>query len=348
MIITIVTSTLGYGHVTRQIALMHALLEIDPTIEIRFVCDEYNLKPLMSDIKFSKNIKVYQIPFVPKFTIVNNKVDIEATIISYQRSWEFETQLRDDREWERILYGSDLLINDIESIHNTIAKKMGITILNLSNFTWSDLLEHIGAHELAESYVTAEKMADYNFKLPFSTPCKSFTKYKEVGLLSRNIDLYDPEFEDIRKKHETNKLVLITSNFVPEFDMDDLVNKLIKSDITPILQTKQKIDGALTFDNKIKNMQNLIAIVDAVIGKIGYSTTSECVSGGTAFIHFTRPNFLEDHYLSKSIIEMGYGTEVTQDTDKIIEKTLDFIDKPLPKQQNMNLEIAHDVIGLII
>ncbi len=39
-------------------------------------------------------------------------------------------------EWGRILFNVDILVNDIESVHNGIAKRMGIFIVNISNFTW--------------------------------------------------------------------------------------------------------------------------------------------------------------------------------------------------------------------
>ncbi|NDB55493.1 hypothetical protein EB169_06630, partial [archaeon] len=131
MKIVIVVSSFGYGHITRQIALKDALLELKSDLEILFVISEKQYENFHSEILTSDQVSYALIPLTPTIVMEDNySVDIESTKEIFSRFWEWETQIRNDRAWDEILYGSQLVISDIESVHHPIVKKMDIPIIN--------------------------------------------------------------------------------------------------------------------------------------------------------------------------------------------------------------------------
>ena len=166
MKIVIVVSSFGYGHLTRQIALKDALLELNSDLDILFVISEKQYEIFHSEILTSNQVSYALIPLTPTIVMEDDySVDIESTKEIFSRFWEWETQIRNDRAWDEILYGSQLVISDIESVHHPIVKKMDIPIINISNFTWSDILMGLGLDELSHNYSSLEKLSNLNLKL---------------------------------------------------------------------------------------------------------------------------------------------------------------------------------------
>ena len=80
MKIVIVVSSFGYGHLTRQIALKDALLELKSDLEILFVISEKQYKIFHSEILTSDQVSYALIPLTPTIVIEDNySVDIEST-----------------------------------------------------------------------------------------------------------------------------------------------------------------------------------------------------------------------------------------------------------------------------
>ena len=94
MKIVIVVSSFGYGHITRQIALKDALLELKSDLEIIFVISEKQYEIFHSEILTSDQVSYALMPITPKIVMEDNySVDIESTKEIFSRFWEGKLKL---------------------------------------------------------------------------------------------------------------------------------------------------------------------------------------------------------------------------------------------------------------
>ncbi|SJL09932.1 uncharacterized protein ARMOST_13314 [Armillaria ostoyae] len=61
-------------------------------------------------------------------------------------------------------------------------------------------------------------------------------------------------------------------------------------------------------------MPDLTAAADALLGKLGYGTVSECVDSATPFVYVSRPLFIEEHGLRLLLDNEGVGVELPRDS----------------------------------
>ncbi|KAH9928700.1 uncharacterized protein B0H18DRAFT_246196 [Fomitopsis serialis] len=59
-------------------------------------------------------------------------------------------------------------------------------------------------------------------------------------------------------------------------------------------------------------MPDLTAVADALLGKLGYGTVSECVDACTPFVYVPRPLFIEEHGLRLLLESEGVGVELSR------------------------------------
>ncbi len=283
-------------------------------------------------------------------------VDIETSIMNFQNALDVSSELLEEK-WNELLKGSSLVINDIESIHNPVANKMGIPIVNISNFTWSDILNGLDANELDIKYSSLEKLADYSYQLPFSTPCLGFrSDSTKFGLLAKNID-WD-WVSNTQNNYQDKQFVFFTRiGTYLEGYLPDLLSLLEKENIGVIIPDEYKKYLPPTieyfkYSTNTQNVQDLIALSKIAIGKTGYSTVSEAVTAGTLYIHWTRNEFIEDKYLSDGLTSDGRGIKVDIFEDdnplfSLYDLILNNINHNLQPISNSNREIAQSILNYI-
>ncbi len=334
--ICITVSPLGFGHVTRQFALIDALLNEWPDLDIKLFCSSTHAKIINSEYN-GIPIETIATPYFPLFTIDGyDRVNKNKTLSSYRLMLEKKETGEFNEFWRHNLRDARVIINDIESLHNEIAKDMGIPIVNISNFTWSDLLTEIGLSELSHEYYLMEALGDLNIRLPFTTGCKSFPKYVDVGLLCRNID-----FEKKVLEIDEPYAVLLLGNINRTLDLMGICNVLIENSITPVIVGKDaSIEGVYSYHGN--EVHNLIGHASVVLGKVGYSTVSEIYCSGVPFIHFKRQGSLEDNVLSDQIMSDGRGifVDFNMTGSEIGNLMVNWSGKKFLKVKNANKQIA--------
>jgi len=346
MKIVIVVSSFGYGHITRQIALKDALLELKSDLEILFVISEKQYEIFHSEILTSDQVSYALMPITPTIVMEDNySVDIESTKEIFSRFWEWETQIRNDRAWDEILYGSQLVISDIESVHHPIVKKMDIPIINISNFTWSDILMGLGLDELSHNYSSLEKLSNLNLKLPMSTNCQSFSNPQLMGLLVRNFD-YNL-ITDIISTYQHFVVIIGHLEFIP-IKIDSLFSSLInlgyKILIVDNLDYKNSDPNIIRISSKTPKFHNIIAASKFVISKLGYGVVSEVAVSNSNLIYWKRSNFIEDIYIEEFVKTHNLGIELGQNVELFIKSIEDF-----PKRNNSNLHRSNlDIAKFIL
>ncbi len=352
--IVVVISGFRMGHLTRQLALIDAILSNTIDIKIKIVCAQEHID-ILKHQHLDDRISIFLMPgLYPSICMENQtKIDIGSSIYSYQMSLDFDTQVRDDTEWGRILFKADLVINDIESVHNEIVKKMNIKLINISNFTWSDILDGIGAKEIAEALSKQINLADDHYTLPFTAECMGFNNPISLGFISRKVD--SNFVEAMKTNYNGKKFVFLDNlgeNIIENFD--EFIKQLHSRDLVPIFHEQYVLKLSeprqmLTYKTRSTDTHNLVALSDIAITKTGYSTITEAYMGGSFILYWIRDTN-EDRAISDKILDdnMGikfdYSIEVNELLD-LIDETLKYIsDNPVKQYNNETDGIAKMLI----
>lgn len=95
--------------------------------------------------------------------------------------------------------------------------------------------------------------------------------------------------------------------------------------------------------------QDLIASVDLVIAKCGYSTISECLTSGTPFLYLYDKNHQEQKAIIKELHKIGIKNEISMDKLNNIKFSEEFISK-LPiytKEKNATNNVVRTIMKII-
>ncbi len=344
-LVTIVVSPLGSGHVTRQLALMHELLDLDPELRIRLVCTVEHLERFQSELQFSDRIEIRFLPEVPTFHISSaDAVDIERTHSSFLWGLGLLNDGAYQRQWRLLLEGSDVVVNDIEFLHNPVAKSLGIPIVNISNFTWSDLLRGLGLIEVSDFVSDLESLGDLNLRLPFTTGCRSFRTYRDVGLLCREIGVTS---SFIGKPFA----LFLAGNINHKLDIQGICEELSSAGLSCLVLGRQVSHANVqSFPAGLSRVPDIIGQSSVVVGKVGFSTVAEVYCAGVPFVHFQRQGFMEDQLLSDHIVRDGRGVSLdfAMDASEIADRILAWAGQRLSRVPNDNKNIAelvHHFVG---
>ncbi len=311
----------GLGHVTRSIAIIRELQK-DTNLEIT-VCSklprDYLEKSLDNRItKFHEARTLFGVYYKDLLHI-----DLERSLA------RFLTEVNNRDEFihnEREFYKKnaiDLIISDISPFPFDVADKLKKHSIAISNFNWystySHIIEESNASNMEEELnllKNSYEKATLLLRLPFNIGMDVFKKFKDVNLVVRKLTRDRNEIRKFLKLKDEDILIFFgLTDF--KFITDELIEKLNNL-------RKKNEDLCVLFSSFLKpyipneeyfrfipdddpESQDFLASSDVVIGKVGYSTVSECVAYEKPLIYTTRKDFLEDFALSEGVINYGRG-----------------------------------------
>jgi len=226
----------------------------------------------------------------------------------------------------------DVVVSDVVAIACRAAYDAGVPCACLSNFTWDFIYQHMleDVHSLQNVSASAinlwqdmvEKMRkDYAccsvyLKLPGSCPVNPSLSLwvVNVPLISRRAMMtkaavasylgLKPHIHTVLCMfggHDPGSEFQITENFIPDgwvclmsgsTCMEQLPHNVIKLP-------------------KDAHLPDIVNYCDAVIGKLGYGTVSECIQHQTPLIFVRRKNFAEEEFMEALLREHSCGVEMT-------------------------------------
>ncbi|WP_243669137.1 hypothetical protein [Methanoculleus chikugoensis] len=303
------TSDFGYGHATRDIALIR---ELQKSLGAEVVVRAGSPADFMS-CSLPPGVEVLQRPNDPPGVVMDGAAvaggertlaAVEQWVASWEECIAAEMIFLRDR-------GFDLVLSDIAPQPFLAAEELGIPSLGVSNFTWHLIYTRLfGKTELTDRIAEAYRAADVALLLPLHEPMAVFKNRREVGLVARAVTRNRKEIRRLCGLSEEEPLVYLGGG--QSLD-PPTVFRGVRSALagcTLLVPSWTDLPGAVRIPPGETETQDWIAACDLVVSKPGYSTIAEAIQAGVPMALFSREGFAEDDYLIGDVKVMGIGREV--------------------------------------
>ncbi len=245
------------------------------------------------------------------------EVDLTASAADYAALHaDWPAQVQDTaRLLERIK--PDLLLANIPYLALAAAATAGIPSLALCSLNWASIYQHYFM-DRPEAHIVFDAMVEaYNSARYFLCPTPSMTMPELDNV--RNIGPLAGLGRDCRADlcaqlgiPESRRLIMIAPGGIPvQFPLEDWP---IDPELVWIVPHAWDVvrDDMRPFEGLGLSFVDVLATVDAVLGKLGYGTVAECACNGTPMLYIPRPDWPEEPYLAAWLERHGRCAPVTR------------------------------------
>lgn len=322
-------SSHGFGHMTRCLSLIESILK-NSEYKVYIVCDKKQND--FARIYLSKFVdRVIYRDMVTDIGFVNKKNSLEVdTVVLKEKLEVFISNLDDVVKAEcEFLETVDVecVVSDISVIGCMAGKKLGLSNIFISNFSWVEQYEHIDLdNKLICRFREAYSYVDFFIKYDLCLPIDSIhtDNVYEAGFVCRNIDRY--KVMDIKKEY--GNCIFITCGKSSSLDSIKISN------FKGTIFTTSGVNLVCNYNCDVVNLpideldtQNYIAASDIVISKAGWGTIAECVLGHSGLVLIERSSAREDSFNIEIIKNRNLGISISEDELRSID--IDKIKKDL-------------------
>jgi uncharacterized protein (TIGR00661 family) len=308
-------SDYGYGHASRDIAIIRRILKEFEDVKMYIKTD--GPFHFVQQSLPQKNVEVIQtkndvgVVFKEK-SISVDKEKTRKVLDEWLASWVGYIQSeRRFCETHKI----DLILSDITPQPFIIADELDIPGIAISNFTWHYIFYHLfGDIPATERIKEAYTCADIALALPFNDEMDIFKKKKEISLVSREMTV---DRRDMRRKCGiSDGELLVYAGVGKSFDPSFLRNmkKIDAPDVNFLISSNAELpfENVIKIPNNETETQNYISMCDLVVSKTGYGTVSEAVKARIPMFLLKREGFKEDELIGNKVEELGIGRFISE------------------------------------
>ncbi len=273
----------GFGHITRSVAIINYLLEISDYNVIIISNRKQNNHARVALRQYEKRVSFANIDTDANTVFYPNslEVDLEKTEKAVEDFFEdFEMYLDDHYN---LLKGMDIVgvITDISILGVMVAKRLGVKVIGISNYTWYNRFKKMGIKkEILDFYQKWYNKMDLLLKFKFSDDMTGITcKTKEVGLVCRKVN--EMNSGDFKKKYWP--AVYLSVGQVEKKKEKFHVNF---PSGTIVATGSIEIEGnayLVKLPRRVASTQDYIAASSFALIKGGWSSVAECIILGVPF-----------------------------------------------------------------
>lgn len=305
----------GFGHASRDIEVMNALLALRPDLRllVRTTAPRWLFDLTVRDgCPGSERRVIYeQVETDTGIAQIDSlHLDEEATV---RHAREFlSTFDRRVANEARVLRdaGASLVVADIPPLGLAAAREAGVPAVALGNFTWDWIYGgYDGGREIADALRRIYARADLALRLPMHGGFEGVARIVDVPFIARR-SARDPA--DTRRRlglprDETLVLVSFGGYGVAGIDLEALRRLhgflVLVSGSTPLADLPEALGGGRRgslwpFDEKAMyaaglRYEDVVRAVDVVVTKPGFGIIAECLANDTALLYTSRGRFVE-------------------------------------------------------
>ena len=303
----------GFGHSTRQIAIINALIDAAPDLAVvvrtnapawlfeRTVRGSIRLEPGETDTGVSQ--------------IDGLRLDERATVANALEFYR-DADASIDREAARLRQlDASLVVSDAPPLACAAAARAGIRSAVCANFTWDWIYEdyagaRAGGRGLVADVRPLYSMATAGWRLPMHGGFEPIADVTDVPLVARHSTRTREEVRAALRLPRERRLVLVSFGGYGVRDLP--LHRLDCLDAWDVVLTAPGEDAGVLpagvhgiaeerlYASNLR-YEDLVRAVDVVLTKPGYGIISDCIANGTAMLYTPRGAFREYDVLVREI-----------------------------------------------
>lgn len=278
----------GFGHASRSIEVINALVDRRPDMRVvirsqvapwlvtRTVRPGVALEPAHCDTGVAQ--------------IDSLTLDETATLEQAQGFMSrFDERVATEKAWLRQI-GASLVVADLPPLGIAAARAAGLPGVALGNFTWDWIYSgYAGSADLVERIGDIYRQTTVALRLPMWGGFATMPQVIDLPFVARRSARDPREVRDTLGLPQDARLVLVSFGGYGLEGLD--VAALRRIDGYRILLPGD-IDEAAMYAGGLR-YEDLVRAVDVVVTKPGYGIISECLANQTALLYTSRGHFLE-------------------------------------------------------
>lgn len=299
----------GFGHLTRTIALINALADIQPeiTLSVRTAAPRWLLSTCVSH-PVRHNAVAIDAGVLEQGP---HHQDMVGTLALYAKIFAQRDEIiKRETAW-CIDHRISVIVSDIPPLASEIGDAAGIPVVAVGNFSWDyiyqpwaeDLPKHAG---LVEGIRLAYEKTSQLLRLPLAHTMDAFPRQQDIPFIARA--RVWPAGEGRRRlgipDNEQRPLVLVAMRM--GHHLARAANRLAACGEFVVLTFDDRgLETAETIRVLPAEMQarfpDVLAAVDLLVSKLGYSMCAEAVAGRTPILYAPRFDYREHDVLAAGI-----------------------------------------------
>ena len=294
-------SNMGFGHITRSLAIIeHILEESDYTIYL--ACGKEQIeysKVFLSNYSGRVTYHVAMTEVGTEIKPYTFEFDEAKTILAIDDFMQnFDRQVQEEVERLKTMDVVEV-ITDISILGIHVAKKLGVKAIGISNYTFYHRYKKMGIdQELIQVFIDAYNQLDVFYQLAYADDMSDLTCPKEqVGLAVRQVN---------RGSSNDFKTKFWPSCFLSIGQIANIGRINIDFQAGHVYATGNvDIDGnshVVKLPKRIGHSQDYVAASSLAIIKPGWSAVAECLTAGVPFA-VVDANAIEDGEITEKLIK---------------------------------------------
>jgi len=300
----------GYGHATRALELICALLAKNPQLffHIRTDAPSWMIKLNLSSNYFLYPVKM-DVGVVQKTSFKIDKWETYRQVAALYENKE--TLVKHEAAFVREV-NARLIIADIPPLAFDVAEAAGIPGVALANFSWDwiyqEYVEEIPQFaELIARIRASYAKASLLLRLPFYGDLSAFPNIKDIPLIARKASMPKEEVWQLlgieAKQRPKLALVAFRAGDLAEVDFQRLEAILDVKFIT--LGLGRIYRNTIDLPPNFTRFPELTNACDAVVSKPGYGLVAEIIANHVPLLYTSRDEFVEYEYLVRGLQEFA-------------------------------------------
>ena len=322
----------GFGHAARSAAVLAALAERAPEIELEIwsTVPGWFFRESLREVQFRYRERLHDVGLVQSSALSE---DLPATIAALEALWRDDAARR--LADELAATHADAVLCDVSPLGLAAARRAGIRSILLENFTWDWIYEgYLDAEprfapwieRLGDAFATADfrlraapvcpardagRPKNHPLKGGFGAgladagPASPSTEGFGIPPIARRTRTSSGEVREILGIGETQAMVLVSLGGV-ETKHESLGRWRTREGavfVVPGGADREERRGSLVLlpHRTPVYHPDLVRAADVVVGKLGYSTVAEAFAAGTRFAYLRRPAFRESEVLERFV-----------------------------------------------
>jgi len=290
----------GFGHAAQVAPVINSLRERLPALQVTLVSS-------LPESFLNERIRgeFQRIDRAPDFGLVMHSalaIDLESSAANYadlHANW----QRRVDEEARRLsALAPDLVLADVPYLTLAAAAQVGIPAVALCSLNWADIYRHYFPDRKEASQVLADIESAYQSAQVFlcpepSMPMQFLGNRVSIGpIAAQGRNRREELFQQLGLKPEVSLVLVAPGGVETRFAIENWPEgQTVHWLVSEGWQVKHP--DASPFEHTGLSFPDLVRSCDAVLGKCGYGTVTECVLNGTPLMYIPRPDWPEERTL---------------------------------------------------